>query len=117
MDHPSKGHHAEFRACRHPWQPAIPRLVRPPCLGPLPPAAPTHLPRPHPHGGPRPRRGFVRPWQAGITGLIQAASKGQEAVVRLLIEHKAEVDAASKVLRESQTPPAADTSGITDDLV
>ena len=42
----------------------------------------------------------VRHWQDGCTGLWYAAEKGQEAVVRLLIDHKAEIDAASGVLRE-----------------
>jgi hypothetical protein len=38
-------------------------------------------------------------WQVGWTGLILAAQSGHEAVVRLLIEHKAEVNAAKQVLR------------------
>ena len=36
-------------------------------------------------------------WQDGWTALIRAADKGHEAVVRLLIEHKAEVDAKTPV--------------------
>jgi ankyrin repeat protein len=39
----------------------------------------------------------VRPWQNGSTGLIIAAQNGHEAVVRLLIERKAEVNAAETV--------------------
>ncbi len=39
----------------------------------------------------------ANPWQDGATGLITAAYSGQAAVVRLLIEHKAEVDAKSQV--------------------
>ena len=50
---------------------------------------------------------FASPWQSGFTGLIQAAQNGHEAVVRLLIEHKAKVDAKSQVspLRFSQSLP------------
>ena len=35
--------------------------------------------------------------QSGRTGLIAASEKGHEAVVRLLIEHKARVNAADQV--------------------
>ena len=35
--------------------------------------------------------------QRGYTGLMLAAESGHEAVVRLLLEHKAEVDAADEV--------------------
>jgi hypothetical protein len=41
----------------------------------------------------------VRPWQSKRSGLIDAAQNGHEAVVRLLIEHKAEIDAADTVPR------------------
>ena len=40
-----------------------------------------------------------RPWQKGYTGLIMAAVKGNKAIVRLLLENKAEVNAATQVLR------------------
>jgi hypothetical protein len=39
----------------------------------------------------------VRPWQEGITSLYIAASNGHEAVVRLLLEQRAEIEAATQV--------------------
>ncbi len=48
--------------------------------------------RPHPRHPAAPR-------QDGFTGLMLASAAGHEAVARLLIEHKAEVDAADKVPR------------------
>ncbi len=39
-----------------------------------------------------------RLWQDGGTGLFMAALDGHEAVVRLLLEHKASVDAAAQVV-------------------
>ena len=43
-------------------------------------------------------------WQTGITSLYWAAQKGHAAIVRLLLEHRAEVDAADEV------PPCAMTA-------
>jgi hypothetical protein len=37
------------------------------------------------------------PWQEGVVSLYIAAQNNHEAVVRLLLEHKAEVDAKKKV--------------------
>ena len=48
-----------------------------------------------PHPGPRPPG---RLWQVGATALIQAANNGHEAVVLLLLEHNASVDAATQVV-------------------
>ena len=51
--------------------------------------------------------GIARPWQDGVAGLYMAARIGHEAVVRLLIEHKAAVDAANKVPCQSAASHAA----------
>ncbi len=37
-------------------------------------------------------------WQGGATALIRAALSGHEAVVRLLLESKASIDAADQVV-------------------
>ena len=52
-----------------------------------------------PHPGPRPPRPL---WQDGATPLIAAAQNGHEAVVRLLLEHKASVDAADQVVTRNK---------------
>jgi hypothetical protein len=56
----------------------------------------------------------VHALQDGLTGLIMAAEKGHEAVVRLLLERGAEVDKASQVgvtcpstLHHASPPPPA----------
>jgi hypothetical protein len=48
---------------------------------------------------------IVRAWQYGRTCLIEASWNGHEAVVRLLIEHKAEVNTADTVPRTQSPPP------------
>ena len=43
-------------------------------------------------------------WQIGVTGLYRAAQNGHAAIARLLLEQRAEVDAADEV------PPCAMTA-------
>ena len=61
-------------------------------MTPHPPSLP-HLS----HTRPLSRPSLARPSQDGATGLIVAAQNGHTAVVRLLLEHKAEVNAIDKV--------------------